>query len=628
MARGDDIRAIAGKRHQDHVGNNQHRYFRRSILNISTTATLAATAAGGLAAARTAIAAENYSTWGRNADLILDTSPSGADVAGRVDNFPILVRLTAANFKFAEARGKGQDIRFSNPDGSPLAYQIERWDSTQALAEVWVKIGTVAGNTAGQAFKMYWGKASAADSSNGPGVFSNYYIAAWHMGGAGSNPRPNSAPNGNAAQPVNYNGEKSREGIIGKADELDGLDDYLDIGDGYQDFNNGLSFSIWANPTAVGKYARFFELGNGENADNIMLTRDSVSNDLRFDNYNPGPTVSTIRSGAAISLNQWQLFAVSVSTGGVVKIYKNGAMIAQGNLSNAFSPNWRASNFLGRSNWAWDAYFQGMLDEPELSGVAHSDNWFKLCYQNQKPAQNLVTIKPPNLCQAYFKGPADTTINEGALVNLSGTADCASGVTWTVLSGPAPRILDPEMKTLAINMPRIAGDTVIVYRFSAVYGDSTHYKDVHVRVKEAIPEPAFTLPAVLAWNGKEAMDFRPVISNLAAIQASQDAVIHWAWTTSGLDADTACLKDGLTLKSTAAEGRLQVSLCLDNSGPAVCKTANITVSRTSGPLSSVLTPAAAGLRAHEKIREFRDASGRLRSGSRANLFGASVLPTP
>jgi concanavalin A-like lectin/glucanase superfamily protein/uncharacterized protein DUF2341 len=604
---------------------------REDRFNIPDLVTSAAWALIALAAAGAADAAENYSAWGRSGDLILDTSPAGADVQGAVADFPILVRLNAANFAFAEARGQGQDIRFSDPDGSPLAYQIERWDSTKALAEIWVRIGSIAGATAGQAYRMHWGNPGAADSSNGPAVFAGQ-LAVWHLGGTGSAVRPNSASaTDKPAQPFNYDGDRSREGIIGKADELDGVDDYLDIGDGYQDPASGFSFSVWAYPKSAGNFARFFDIGNGQNTDNLVLTREGSSDILRFDNFNSG-ALSSVRVDAAISPDQWQLFAVNIS-GSAVRIFKNGGLVAQGTLSNAMANVQRTSNFLGRSNLSGFPTFQGLLDESAYSRTSRSDDWYKLCYRNQKADQKLVTLKISASCVARFQAPADTILDEGSMVNLAGIADCAAGVSWIALSGPAPRILDPETRTLAIGIPRVAGDTAIVYRFTATYGDSAPYRDIRVRIREAIPEPAFTLPAGVAWNGRDSMAFRPVIANLAAIKASRDSALHWSWTLAGPETDTAWLKDGLMLKSGAVEGSLEVGLCLDNSGAVVCRTAVVTLSRTSAPVSSIPIRNAgngagsmAGKTAAMQARGFRDAAGRLRTGTPSNLFGTPARP--
>jgi hypothetical protein len=132
------------------------------------------------------------------------------------------------------------------------------------------------------------------------------------------------------------------------------------------------------------------------------------------------------------------------------------------------------------------------------------------------------------------------------------------------------------------------------------------------------------------------MVFEPAISNLAAIKASRDTALHWAWTLTGVAADTAWLKDGLTLKSAMADGKVEIALCLDNSGPLVCRSATVTVSRTVGGASSILDRSAAILPGHagrKSMREWRDASGRLRngdakSGSPASRFGTSARSAP
>ncbi len=582
-------------------------------------------ALAGLAACPdAAIGAGSYANWAHFADLNLDTSPTGANVTATVKDFPILVRLTADNFDFSEARGQGQDLRFARADGAPLAYQIERWDSSKAVAEIWVKADTVFGNTSIQTLRCYWGNPAAADSSNGASVFLNRHVAVWHMGGDANTPRANSVSGGQAALPVNYDGDESKPGLIGLADSLDGggPGDYLDIGDGYQDFSGGFMFSVWAYPTAVKGYASFLELGNGESADNISLFRDTTTDDLRFDIYNPGASIGSIKASAAISLNQWQHLAVTVTSSGTMNLYKNGDLVSSGTLSNSISGNWRASNFLGKSNGTRDGYFQGMLDEPEISNSPHSDSWIKLCYENQKANQTLVTL--PKRCVDRFKAPADTTVAEGASLTLTAIADCAASYNWTTVSGPTPRLLDPEVKALALTMPRVAGDTALVYRFTATFADSSPHRDVRIRIKEAIPEPAFDFSANLAWSGRDSLKVRPVVANLAAIKASPSPALHWAWTISGLLADTTLEEDGIILTNSAGNGTLILGLCLDNDGPPTCKSAGVNVS----PAAAVSIAAMIRSANAERLSgaSGRDASGRfiIAAGSRSGFRAQRV----
>jgi hypothetical protein len=75
-------------------------------------------------------------------------------------SFPLLVKLTAADIDFSQAKKKGEDIRIAKSDNSPLPYEIEYWDSGFAQASIWIKADTLYGNSAAQYFIMRWGNIS------------------------------------------------------------------------------------------------------------------------------------------------------------------------------------------------------------------------------------------------------------------------------------------------------------------------------------------------------------------------------------------------------------------------------------------------------------------------------------
>ena len=109
--------------------------------------------------------------WGYSKRIVLNTTTSGANVSGNVFVFPVLIRLTDSNFMFSQAKTDGSDIRFAKSDSVSLPYEIERWDATNNLAEIWVNVDTVYGNNATQSITMYWGNPGAASASNSMVVF-------------------------------------------------------------------------------------------------------------------------------------------------------------------------------------------------------------------------------------------------------------------------------------------------------------------------------------------------------------------------------------------------------------------------------------------------------------------------
>jgi len=561
--------------------------------------------------------ADDLNSWSHYQDVYFDTSPSGADVAATIGNFPVLVRLRAANFPFNQAMGSGQDLRFAKPNGTPIAYEIERWDSAGAKADVWLRIDTLPGNSQGVMARMYWGKPASVSRSDGNAVFSPAigFDYVWHLGGPGTGARPNSVSAKPAATAANYDGDESKEGMAGLCDSLDGNSpgDYLDAGDGFTEFGNGLTMSLWVNPSRASVWGRLFDLGNGPGVDNIMLTRRSNSEDLLFQLYGPTSQLyGELSAPAALSLNQWQFFAVTVS-GTSASLYRNGALVASGTLSAAVSNTQSNSNYLGRSNWSADEYFAGKLDEVEMSHGMHSANWFKLAYANQKADQNLIGFTPPPAfcAAANFGAPADTSLPEGSSLVLTGVADCASSYQWSAISGPAPRIFDPEVKALQVALPRVIGDTAIIYRFSAVSAGSLRTRDVIVQIRETIPEPAFSLSDA-TWNGKDSLLVQPNIENLSAIRASREPTLAYAWSLSGGAIDTLWKPGALLLRSAPGGSVLHVGLCLSNNGPEICRTSTISVNQAVGVSrreGSVVVPARAQAR--------RDVRGRrlLRGGT-------------
>jgi len=67
-----------------------------------------------------------------------------------VVNFPVLIRLYSTDLDFSQVKPGGGDVRFANSNNVSLPYEIERWDATGGVAEIWVKIDTVLGNSSSQ----------------------------------------------------------------------------------------------------------------------------------------------------------------------------------------------------------------------------------------------------------------------------------------------------------------------------------------------------------------------------------------------------------------------------------------------------------------------------------------------
>lgn len=243
------------------------------------------------------------------------------------------------------------------------------------------------------------------------------------------------------------------------------------------------------------------------------------------------------------------------------------------------------------------------------------------------------------VCDSVFKVVPDTqTVDEGQPVKLVGTAACASGMQWSAVSGPAPRILDPEVDTLAFTAPRVSGDTVIVMRFTAQYADGPVSKDARIKVREAIPDPKFTLPASGKWKGSKTYVVRPTVTNLTALKAVKNApALRYLWSLSAPAADTEQAGDSLKLSNPTQGGNLNVTLCMDNGGASQCAVDTIEIDLLSvglaqraahfGPVSLRGSTLAWNVDASVRIWDFRGRilwQGRRPAGASATLPSAAA----
>jgi hypothetical protein len=185
------------------------------------------------------------------------------------------------------------------------------------------------------------------------------------------------------------------------------------------------------------------------------------------------------------------------------------------------------------------------------------------------------------VCDSVFQvAPETLTVDEGQPVVLKGKAACAQSRFWSVVKGPAPRILDPEVDTLRLTAPRVEGDSLIVYRFTADYGGNPITKDVSLKIRNSIPDPLFTLPAKAKWNGSTPFKLKPALTNAADLAKSPySPAFHYQWFLSIPIADTIQSKDTLILADPEQDGILEVTLCLDNGGLTHCAVSEIDVDR-------------------------------------------------
>ena len=167
---------------------------------------------------------------------------------------------------------------------------------------------------------------------------------------------------------------------------FDGSNDYVDMPDGFADFTSGFTCFFVANFTSTASFARLLDFGGGTASDNIILCRYSTTNDLWFELYDGASSDLVIQVTNGILNNELATYAVTLD-GTNAYVYRNGVQIATTATSSLPTNVSRTENFIGKSNWVADSYFQGdiavgMLFDSALTAeqIATNHNYFAYRY--------------------------------------------------------------------------------------------------------------------------------------------------------------------------------------------------------------------------------------------------------
>jgi hypothetical protein len=332
------------------------------------------------------------SCWNFSEKIFLNTTVSGAGIENNVYNFPLLLRLSKDNFDFSKAMPSGEDVYFTKIDGTRIDFEIERWDPQAQLAEIWVKIDTVAGNTSKQYLIMFWGNSNSIVNSNPAAVFdtSDGFTAVWHL----------SQPNGKTISDATINGihgeavsTTTANGAIGLAQSFDGISSHIqtpETGDNKLNFPEKGSFSVsaWVKTNILDSsyqgilYKSNFQYGLQIRPENNWEFFTFVEND-GWENTNYTATAHT-----------WH-FLTGVRIGTQQYLYLDGTCVDSSIsfVSSTLSKDTLTHLEIGHclnGGLEPDRYFDGTIDEVRISRVATSPDWIKLCFMNQKEKDMLV----------------------------------------------------------------------------------------------------------------------------------------------------------------------------------------------------------------------------------------------
>ncbi len=506
-----------------------------------------------------------YPDWQHTGALTILTTPEGANLpAGTVaEGFPLLVRLHKDWFDFKQAKAGGEDLRFSSSKGAPLVFQIEEWDAPGGTASVWVRVPHIEGN-ARQALRVHWGKADAASESSGKAVFneSNGYLSVWHLG--------DKVQDEVGTLESKDTGTSLTNGIVGKARHFPGKAGIFG-GDKIPNYPAGASphsSEVWFRSRTPN--STLVAWGNEQAQGKVVMQFRSPPH-INMDCYFSGGNVA---SGSRLPLGEWT-HVVHTYRQGESALYINGKLDGS-NTKNGGPLAIKTPARLWIGGWYNNYTFVGDMDEVRISKVTRSADWVRLQFENQKPQQTLVgPLMQPG--SAFTVSQEKVVVEEGKSVAFTAQAGGAQKIYWLLKRDGREVVVATDRFAFAFNVGRVTGDTAATLQFKAVYAGEVKTKDIAITVKEAIPEPVFTLKAPAAWDGRATIEIVPQVANLAAMQAKGAGELKTEWSATPFAVIKEIAPGKLRLLRAQNSGKLTVTATVSNGGKASTQSVDIAV---------------------------------------------------
>jgi RHS repeat-associated protein len=367
----------------------------------------------------------------------------------------------------------GYDIIFSlDPNGaSKLDYELEEYDPVHGQVIAWVRIPTLS-HTTDTVIYVFYGNPNIVSSQQNPaGVWNSNYLGVYHLANTLTGTASDSTVWGNNGT---LSSITAATGQVDGAAGLNGTSSFVQIPEAdFPNFPNGLyddegindfnqttpfsaSFGVWFKTASAGGI-----LGQQPDPDCSALVGCALLN------YNPQPSDGNdqpgfnamlyvddngfLRGGGVVSTNtyndnKWHFAVVNYATDGTDTLFVDGqsAGSAQQQIPTGYAPNYKyyvgtAYTFISpEGNWTW-LYFNGSIDEVNVSDIPRSGDWIQTEYNNQSSPSTFYTFNPASTAQV---APSAINLYAGQSQQFVAANSCNSSVSWSISSG-APGILTP-----------------------------------------------------------------------------------------------------------------------------------------------------------------------------------------
>jgi biopolymer transport protein ExbB len=294
--------------------------------------------------------------WGGRAKVSINTQ----GLSATVEQVPVVVRLHSGNFSFIDAKIDGSDLRVvAADDKTELKFRIEKFDSLNELAVIWVQLPKVDPADKSAHFWLYYGNDQAAAVADDKAGLDTAIVADFHFA-------EKSLLQDASANALTASGEitAQKAALLGEAAIFAGKPITIPA---LKLSATGFTWSAWIKPAAVPQQAVLFSQGDlSIKLDGQKLTVGAAK---------------VVLSGGEIKAAVWQHLAVTIEAGKAT-LYVNGVVVGNGVITLADA---QAEIKVGQG-------YSGEMDELQLANVARNAEWIKLAASGQGADSQLLSI--------------------------------------------------------------------------------------------------------------------------------------------------------------------------------------------------------------------------------------------
>lgn len=305
------------------------------------------------------------------------------DQAAAFANQPVLVNLDSTIINYSHFKTNGADIRFvASDDLTPLNYEIERWDATNAFSsQVWVNVPSITASSEKSYFYMYYNNPAAVDGQNKTGVWTNYW-GVWHLNENPSGTAPqylDSTANGRHGT-VSATPPTRIVGVIGDSANLSNSADFIQINTNLQPvIGNDSTFSCWMRTAQTGTASTW--TAPAITGIEVSGSADDIFFGIIPNGVGGAPNGSiaigvgntwTANSNFVINNNAWRHLTITRSTTGATVFYVNGQQTNSGTGTSGTIAAGRIFDRIGAA--VAGGNFNGQLDEVRIFNSVQNAN--------------------------------------------------------------------------------------------------------------------------------------------------------------------------------------------------------------------------------------------------------------